>query len=123
MSMKTKILIALGSVLSFLTVPATVLAQVYEPSSKGLNYNYKGTLDPESFTTFFAATWVIVLVIVCVSYAIWIAVAVWIYKDAKKYNVDNPILWSFIVLFLGVIGLLIYLLLARKSKTNDNKKN
>lgn len=115
--MKLKILIALGSVLGFLAVPATVLAQMHEPNSKGLNYTYKGNLDPNAFSGFFAATWIGVFVIICITWAIWLAVAVWIYKDAKKHNVENPALWAFIVFFIGVIGLLIYLLAARKTKS------
>ena len=115
--MKTKILIILGSVLSFLAIPTTVLAQMYEPNNKGLNYTYRGNLDPNAFSGFFAATWIGVFVIICITWAIWLAVAIWIYKDAKKHYVENPALWAFIVFFVGVIGLLIYLLAARKTKS------
>ena len=113
--MKRKILIAFGGILSFLTIPSTVLAQV---NGRGLDYTYKGSVDKDAFASLFALTWGGVFVIVCISWVVWIAISIWIYKDAKKHNVDSPALWAFIVFFIGVIGLLIYLLAARKTKSS-----
>lgn len=113
--MKRKILIALGGILSFLTIPSTVLAQV---NGRGLDYTYKGSVDQDAFASLFALTWGGVFVIVCISWVVWIAISIWIYKDAKKHNVESPALWAFIVFFIGVIGLLIYLLAARKTKSS-----
>lgn len=112
--MKRKILVVLGSVLGFLAIPNAVLAQV---TQKGLAYTYKGNLEPNTFNSFFIATYGIIFLIMCISWAVWLGIAVWIYKDAKKHNVESPALWAFIVFFIGVIGLLIYLLVARKTKS------
>ncbi len=112
--MKRIILMAIGGILSLLTIPSTVLAQV---NGRGLDYTYRGSVDQDAFASLFALTWGGVFVIICISWAVWIAIAIWIYKDAKKHSVDSPALWAFIVFFVGVIGLLIYLLLGRKTKS------
>jgi hypothetical protein len=39
-----------------------------------------------------------------------IALLVWVARDAKARGMDSAILWMLMVLFLGPIGLLIYLL-------------
>jgi uncharacterized membrane protein YhaH (DUF805 family) len=50
--------------------------------------------------------------------AIWfvvnIIILIWVYRDAKAHGA-NPVLWALIVFFTGVIGLILYLLLGRKS--------
>ena len=40
-------------------------------------------------------------------FIVWIAVAVWVYKDAKKRG-ENAALWLVIIIFGGLIGLLIW---------------
>ena len=45
-----------------------------------------------------------------ISTIIWLLVSIWVKKDAEANNVDSPILWGVLVFFLGIIGLLIYLL-------------
>jgi len=42
-------------------------------------------------------------------FVVWILVAIWVYKDAKKRKADNPVLWLIIVIFGGLIGILIWL--------------
>jgi len=43
-----------------------------------------------------------------------IALAYYVYKDAVKYEVENPGLWALLTLFTGgVIGILIYFLAIR----------
>jgi len=113
--MKIKLPVILGSIFGYLTLPSSVLAQV---NGRGLDYTYRGSVDQDAFASLFALTWGGVFVIICISWAVWIAIAIWIYKDAKKHNVDSPALWAFIVFFIGVIGLLIYLLAARKTKSS-----
>ncbi len=52
------------------------------------------------------------LYVTCIS-SIWIIsilLAYWAYKDAKSRNMDSPALWAIIVFFLGLIGLIIYLI-------------
>ncbi|MDQ6912770.1 MAG: hypothetical protein M3119_02740 [Verrucomicrobiota bacterium] len=53
--------------------------------------------------------------IVClVVFAIWIALAVWVYKDAKSRGMDNAMLLTIVTVFTGVLGLIIYLLMRPK---------
>ena len=112
--MKIKLTVILGSILGYLTLPGSVLGQV---NGRGLDYTYRGSVDQDAFASLFALTWGGVFVIICISWVVWLAISVWIYKDAKKHNVENPALWAFIVFFIGVIGLLIYLLAVRKTKS------
>ncbi|GEM_PF-1233340 len=50
-----------------------------------------------------------------------ILLAVWAYKDAQKRNMDNPIIWFLIVFFLGLIGLIIYLVVRPKEPVQQNQ--
>jgi len=47
-------------------------------------------------------------------FIIWILVAIWVYKDAKKRNMSSPALWLIIVLLLNLIGLIIYIIVRPK---------
>ncbi len=55
-----------------------------------------------------AGIWLIIIVIVVVYYIIGILIAVWVYKDAKKRDM-NAAVWLLIVLLTGCIGCIIYL--------------
>jgi apolipoprotein N-acyltransferase len=63
-----------------------------------------------------AAATAATLSLVC--FAFWfvvnIIILIWVYRDAKAHGA-NPVLWALIVFFTGVIGLILYLLLGRKS--------
>ena len=48
---------------------------------------------------FIAVAWIVLSV----------ALLVWVARDAKARGMDSAILWMLLVLFLGLIGLLIYL--------------
>ncbi|MGZ4984737.1 MAG: hypothetical protein ACXWFY_01890 [Chthoniobacterales bacterium] len=53
--------------------------------------------------------------IVClVVFAIWIALAVWVYKDAKSRGMDNAVLLTIVTIITGILGLIIYLLMRPK---------
>jgi hypothetical protein len=52
---------------------------------------------------------VILGVISIVSTIIWIFVLIWVAKDAKARGMDNSALWVVLVLFLGLLGLIIYI--------------
>ncbi len=52
--------------------------------------------------------WIAVIVLVVVFYIIGILIAVWVYKDAKKRDM-NAAVWLLIVLLTGCIGCIIYL--------------
>ncbi|MEZ5366912.1 MAG: PLDc N-terminal domain-containing protein [Bryobacterales bacterium] len=49
------------------------------------------------------------LLIPIVFLAINIALLIWVARDSKSRGMENPILWVLLVLFLSVIGLVIYL--------------
>jgi predicted secreted protein len=106
--MKKKLLVVLGSSLSFLSLPISVFAQM---NDRSLDYS-TNRITPTDFaaSTFFA----LYFIIMCVILGAWIAICVWVYKDAKKHNVDSPALWVLLVLFMSFPGLILYILLGRK---------
>ena len=62
-------------------------------------------LDPLAWMT---GIWLIVWILVAVFYVIAILIAIWVYKDAKKRDM-NATVWLLIVLLTGCIGCIIYL--------------
>ena len=46
--------------------------------------------------------------------AIWIALAFWVYQDAKSRGMDNAILLTIVTAITGILGLIIYLLMRPK---------
>ncbi len=62
-----------------------------------------------------------VLFFVCVGIwiIIWLLVALWAYKDAKKRGVENPIIWFLLVFFLELIGLIIYIIVRPKQDQSN----
>ncbi|OHB72575.1 MAG: hypothetical protein A2V70_19185, partial [Planctomycetes bacterium RBG_13_63_9] len=53
---------------------------------------------------------VVVLLISVVSVVIWIAICIYVYRDATARGMDNAVLWLILVIFTGLIGLIIYLI-------------
>jgi hypothetical protein len=41
--------------------------------------------------------------------ALWIALLVWVYRDAKNRSMENGVIWLIVVLLVGPIGAIIYL--------------
>jgi cbb3-type cytochrome oxidase subunit 3 len=91
-----------GASLAFAT---TVAAQTY-------SYDYTPYTATDAAAGGVFATFSIVLYccLLCVPTIILIALAVYVYKDAQKHNVDNAALWALLTFFTGIIGLLVYLL-------------
>ncbi|MHA2036327.1 MAG: hypothetical protein ACW972_04530 [Promethearchaeota archaeon] len=56
----------------------------------------------------FAGLYIAIIVIVVVFYIVAILIAVWVYKDAKKRDM-NAAVWLLICLVTGCIGCIIYL--------------
>jgi len=50
-----------------------------------------------------------IIYVIILIYAIQIAIAIWVYRDAKKRG-EDALLWLLIVLLTGLIGLIIYVL-------------
>lgn len=63
-------------------------------------------LQEQIFWIFFMITMMIVMVILVVLY---IKLLIWVYRDAKKRNMDE-VIWLLIAVFTGIIGLIIYLI-------------
>ncbi len=59
--------------------------------------------------TFFAITWLSVIIIIVIIYVVAIILAVWVYNDAKKRDM-NAAVWLLIVLLTSFIGCIIYLI-------------
>ena len=62
-------------------------------------------------SAFFCIMWIVVFIV-------WIVITIWAYKDAQKRGM-NAILWALIVFFIGIIGLIIYLVV----RGEHNKKS
>ncbi len=56
-----------------------------------------------------AGVWLAIAILGVVFFIIGIALAVWVYKDAKKRDM-NAAVWLLIVLLTGCIGCIIYLI-------------
>ena len=59
--------------------------------------------------TIFTISWLSVIIIIAIIYVIAIALAVWVYNDAKKRDM-NAVVWLLIVLLTSFIGCIIYLI-------------
>ena len=57
----------------------------------------------------FAITWFSVIIIIVIISVISIAIAVWVYNDAKRRDM-NAVVWLLIVLLTSCIGCIIYLI-------------
>jgi len=53
--------------------------------------------------------WVIIGLAIAGAITLQIYIIVWVYRDAKKRNMDETI-WLLIVIILGLVGLIIYLI-------------
>lgn len=65
-----------------------------------MNGDFLPWLIPGGFCFLYAAMFVV-----------WIVLAIWVYKDAQKRGIENPVLWFIVVLVGGIIGLVIYLVI------------
>ncbi len=52
---------------------------------------------------------IFIIIVPIVILAINIVLLVWVARDAKARGMDNAVLWMILVLFLGLIGLIIYI--------------
>ena len=56
------------------------------------------------------ACMIAMLVCFLVSLAIWVAICVYVYRDATARGMENAALWLIIVILTGLIGLIVYLI-------------
>ncbi|MCC6065128.1 MAG: PLDc N-terminal domain-containing protein, partial [Thermofilum sp.] len=64
-----------------------------------------------AFLAFLVFGGIILLIIGLI--AVWILLAVWVYRDAKKRGMEAT-LWLLVVLLTGFIGLIVYLIVRRE---------
>lgn len=61
--------------------------------------------------------------VVIIWFVVWLLIAIWVYKDAEKRG-KSGVLWLIIVLFLGIIGLIIWLVVrGEKEKSSRHCPN
>jgi hypothetical protein len=51
-----------------------------------------------------------VFILVIALIALNVAILIWVARDAKARGMDGAILWMLLVFFLGIVGLIIYLI-------------
>ncbi len=59
--------------------------------------------------TIFTISWLSVIIIIIIIYVLAIILAVWVYNDAKKRDMNAEV-WLLIVLLTSFIGYIIYLI-------------
>jgi uncharacterized membrane protein YidH (DUF202 family) len=52
----------------------------------------------------------IILLIFVGTLVLWVGLAYWVYRDASKRNMDNAAIWGIVTFFIGIFGIVIYLL-------------
>ncbi|SRR5260221_5752266 len=111
----------------FLAAPSQVMAQTYYTNAytttpgnaaAGMAAAGVGSIFSILFSCFYC-------LLCTVPFILLIALAIYVYNDAVKYNVDTPILWALVTFFFPVVGLLIYFLAIRADaiKAMEAKKN
>jgi hypothetical protein len=89
--------------LSIIALASIVLSLAISSLAGAYDYSYS-SYDEAAFLGFGLVMCVLYLIILVV----WIIVAIWAYKDAEKRGM-NGLLWALVVFFLGLIGLIIYI--------------
>jgi Na+/H+-dicarboxylate symporter len=92
-----KTTLIIGAFLTLVAISAIANAQYEDPFA---NEEFSWGL----FGLFAGALCIIPLII----FIIWIILAIWVYKDAQKRG-SSGALWLIIVIFTGIIGLIIWL--------------
>ncbi len=90
----------------------------YYPSSSGSGGGDNGSTSGggyDSNAPLWAFGLVGVMYFACLGiwFIIWLLVALWAYKDAKKKCNEHPGLWFVVVFFLGLIGIIIYIIVVK----------
>ncbi|MCC6049670.1 MAG: PLDc N-terminal domain-containing protein [Thermofilum sp.] len=97
LAVQAKGLLSLAALAAASAFAASVLA---EPGDLGY-----------AFLAFLVFGGIILLIIGLI--AVWILLAVWVYRDAKKRGMEAT-LWLLLVLLTGIIGLIVYLIVRRE---------
>ena len=73
------------------------------------NGYYWDDFSSEEATWFFGMSFAICMLFVVIWFIIFIAIAIWVYKDAERRG-SSGALWLIIVILLGIIGIIIWLI-------------
>lgn len=104
-------LMGLGLALFVLGIPAT-----YITATTNLQYNTTQLLTIErQFYSFVPLFFVSIFLLIVALLIVGVLICVWVYRDANKRGMDGA-LWLIIVIFMHIIGLIIYLIV-RKPET------
>src|SRR5690606_27109507 len=88
--------------------------------ASGYDYYYTTAANPKEFGFLTAGLLIYFLCICLIPLVIGAILAVVVYKDAKKNNVENPILWAILTFLFSIIGLLVYFLAIRPEAIRRN---
>lgn len=124
--MKISKLFKLLIILTFLfSIP---LISAYEPNGDSPNY-YNENYDYSELDSSYSeqsqneglwAFWVVIAFFIAY-YVILIVISIWTYKDAKKRGAETPVLWLIVVLFGGILGLIVWLIIRKDIGKKRNK--
>ena len=87
-------------------------------ATNALGYSSE-SIGLSSANNLFPMIFFIIMLVYVIIFIVWLAVAYWTYKDAKKRGLEHPVLWGVVVFFAGLIGILIYLVLRNNIKPNN----
>ncbi len=89
--------------------------------ASGYTYDYyTSTSDAAAATGFLGLGFVYICCVCLIPLIIDAVLSYVVYKDAKKNNVENPILWALITFFLPLVGILVYFLAIRPEALKKN---
>ena len=92
----------------------------YNPQSGGTSGGNENPPPDEAIGTFAILSGIGLMICSVIWLIVWILIAIWAYKDAQRKCMDSPIIWFLVVFFLGIIGIIIYLVL-RKDKCQQQQ--
>lgn len=107
------------------TGAVAVLAYVSPALAYGYydDYSYYATGDAAAATGIATVS----LLVYCCFLVVWLGVVVgltyYVYKDTKKYNVENGILWVLLTFFFNIVGFLIYFLAIRPDAMRKSQES
>ena len=82
-------------------------------SSGGSTDEGTGTYEEPDFGTLALVAGTASLACTIGWFVVWLLIAIWAYSNAKKKCNEHPIIWFLVVFFLGIIGLIIYVIVVK----------
>ena len=63
------------------------------------------------YSGYMLISWLIWVIPLIIYYVIGIFCAIWVYNDAKKRRGMPQLIWMFVVILTGIVGIIIYLVI------------